>query len=596
MEASLVAERIGKLRSLMQSKGVDAVIIPQTDPHQSEYLADHWQVRRWYSGFTGSAGTLVVTGDKAYLWVDSRYFIQGANQTAGTEIELMKMAMPGTPGIYEYLAGALKPGMTVGVDGMLFSVSEYNKMCDELKGAGLKVDTGFDPVEGVWNDRPELPDAPVIIHDERYAGCSAGDKLEELRRFMAEHKADAMLVSALDEIAWMLNIRSRDVRCNPVVTAYVLVTKNGGVLFVNEAKVTDQVKGYLDALNISVQPYRKLQEYLKGSGHPVVAIDKGTTSARVIEILGERALVVTSPIPVAKARKNAIQVAGIREAMRRDGVALVYAFKEIERAVKAGEVITEVGISEILKEYRSRQELFFDESFDTIAGYGPHGAIVHYSATPETDIPVESDNLLLIDSGAQYLDGTTDITRTIIIGEPTSEQKKHFTLVLKGNIDLAMAIFPAGTRGTQLDVLAHLPLWMHGLNYLHGTGHGVGHFLNVHEGPHSIRTNEMPTPLEAGMLVTDEPGLYLEGRYGIRCENTLVVLPAMSTEAGDFLRFESVTLFPFDRKLVDTEVLDDKELKWLNDYHKRVYDSLAPYLDKESVKWLAAATAPINKG
>lgn len=595
METSLVAERIGKLRSLMISKGVDAVIIPQTDPHQSEYLADHWQVRRWYSGFTGSAGTLVVTKDKALLWIDSRYFIQGANQTAGTEIELMKMAMPGTPGIYEYLVGALKPGATVGVDGMLFSVGEYNKMSEELHEGGLKIDTGFDPVDGVWNDRPELPDSPIIIHDVEYAGRSAQEKLDDLRHFMESHKADAMLVSALDEIAWLLNIRSRDVKCNPVVTAYVLVTKDGGVLFVNPAKVTDEVKQYLDALNIKVQPYEKLQEYLKGSGQPVVAIDKATTSARVIEILGDRAHVVASPIPVAKAKKNATQVAGIRQAMVRDGVALVYAFMDIENAVKAGEPVTEMSISEILKFHRSKRDLFFDESFDTIAGYGPHGAIVHYSATPETDIPLGSDNLLLIDSGAQYLDGTTDITRTIIVGNPTVEQKRHFTLVLKGNIDLARAIFPVGTRGTQLDVLAHLPLWNNGLNYLHGTGHGVGHFLNVHEGPHSIRTNEIPTPLEAGMLVTDEPGLYLEGRYGIRCENTLVVLPAMSTECGDFLKFESVTLFPFDRKLVDAELLDDEELRYLNEYHHRVYDSLAPYLNYEGREWLAKATAQIYK-
>ncbi|MDE7472795.1 MAG: aminopeptidase P family protein, partial [Muribaculaceae bacterium] len=433
-----------------------------------------------------------------------------------------------------------------------------------------------------------------IIHDTKYAGESAESKLASLRKFIADNKADAMLISALDELAWTLNIRSRDVRCNPVATAYLLVGSNDATLFINPDKITDEAATYLSSLGITTAPYDSLGTSLAKSAYPVVAIDPATTSARVIEILNERAKQVTSPITLNKAVKNEIQIQGIRQAMVRDGVALVKGFMEIERRVKAGERITEITVSEILKRHRSERNLFFDESFDTIAGYGPHGAIVHYSATPETDVPVGTSSLLLVDSGAQYLDGTTDITRTIIIGEPSEAQRRHFTLVLKGNIDLVTAIFPQGTRGTQLDALAHLPLWKAGLNYMHGTGHGVGHFLNVHEGPHSIRTNEMPTPLEPCMIVTDEPGLYLEGEYGIRCENTLLVVPAIHTDMGQFYGFESLTLFPFDRKLVDTAILDNNELNWLNNYHHRVYTTLAPLLDEIEREWLRQQTAPIN--
>ncbi|MBD5366705.1 MAG: aminopeptidase P family protein [Bacteroides sp.] len=591
---TIANQRISALRELMASRNINATIIPQTDPHQSEYLGAHWQVRRWFSGFTGSAGTLVVTRDKALLWVDSRYFIQATAQVDGSEIGIMKIAMPGTPTINEYLTTNLRGGDTVGLDGMLFSSSEIDKMKREFKPHGIKIATDFDPADGLWNDRPALPDAPVIIHDTKYAGESAESKLVSLRKFIADNKADAMLISALDELAWALNIRSRDVRCNPVATAYLLVGSNDATLFINPDKITDEVATYLSSLGIAIAPYDSLSTSLAKSAYPVVAIDPATTSARVIEILNERAKQVTSPITLNKAVKNEIQIQGIRQAMVRDGVALVKGFMEIERRVKAGERITEITVSEILKHHRSERDLFFDESFDTIAGYGSHGAIVHYSATPETDVPVGTSSLLLVDSGAQYLDGTTDITRTIIIGEPSEAQRRHFTLVLKGNIDLVSAIFPQGTRGTQLDALAHLPLWKAGLNYMHGTGHGVGHFLNVHEGPHSIRTNEMPTPLEPGMIVTDEPGLYLEGEYGIRCENTLLVVPAMHTDMGQFYGFESLTLFPFDRKLVDTAILDYNELNWLNNYHHRVYTILAPHLDETEREWLRQQTAPIN--
>lgn len=592
---NITDQRIAALRQLMNEKGINATIIPQSDPHQSEYLADHWQARRWFSGFTGSAGTLVVTVDKAFLWVDSRYFLQAAEQVDGTEIKLMKIALPGTPTINEYLSSALKPGNIVGVDGLLYSVRDSEALKECMKEAGIKVDFSFDPVKDLWHDRPSLPDSHIIIYDTTYAGESADKKLDMIRETIKGHKTDAMLLSALDEIAWTLNIRSRDVQCNPVTTAYLLITLQGGYLFVNQDKVTPAVKEYLDSLGIKCLPYDSITDTLAKSTFPAVAVDPSTTSARIVEVLGNRAVKVPSSVPLAKAIKNPVEIAGTSNAMIKDGVALVKGFMEIERRVLSGENVTEMTVAEILTRHRSERDLYFDDSFDTIAGYGSHGAIVHYSATPDTDIAVGTDNLLLIDSGAQYLDGTTDITRTIIIGTPTPEQRADFTTVLCGNINLALAVFPAGTRGTQLDVLAHLPLWQRGLNYLHGTGHGIGHFLNVHEGPHSIRTNEIPVPLEPGMLVTDEPGVYIEGKYGIRCENVLLCTPHSVTPMGQFLQFEALTLFPFDNKLIDPSLMDDRQLSWLNNYHARVYDTLKPYLDDEERHWLADATTPLTR-
>ena len=588
-------QRINALRHIMARENIAATIIPQCDPHQSEYIGPHWQVRRWFSGFTGSAGTLVITTNAALLWVDSRYFIQAAEQVEGSEIKIMKIARPGTPTINEYLTENLNRNDSVGLDGLLFSQNEIEKTIHELQPHGISITTDFDPAKELWIDRPALSNSPVIIHNEIYAGESAKTKLEKIREFMAENNADAMLISALDELAWLLNIRSRDVRCNPVATAYLLVTTQGGTLFINPDKITLNVAAYLDNLEIEVRPYDQLTTILQKNTAPVITVDPATTSSRIIEILDQQAKCITSPVPLWKAVKNDTQIQGMRSAMVRDGVALVKAFIEIEQRINKRNKVTEITIANILRHHRSQRELFFDESFDTIAGYGPHGAIVHYSATPETDVNIRKDSLLLVDSGAQYLDGTTDITRTMIFGEPSAQQRHDFTLVLKGNIDLATAIFPSGTRGTQLDVLAHLPLWNAGLNYMHGTGHGVGHFLNVHEGPHSIRTNEVPTPLQPGMIVTDEPGLYLEGRYGIRCENTLLVVKAMETEMGQFNTFESLTLYPFDRKLIDPSLLNEAELTWLNNYHNRVFSTLSPHLNDEETQWLKKATAPIYK-
>lgn len=579
----------------MARNGVNATIVPQTDPHQSEYIASHWQARRWLSGFTGSAGTLVVTSDQALLWVDSRYFLQAAKQLEGTEIAMMKIATPGFPTINEWLIANLRPGETVGIDGLLFSRRDAMKLQRDLAAHNLRLNVSFDPVAEIWTDRPDIPADPVIVHDAKYAGATAADKIAFLRHFLEKNRCDAMLVTPLDEIAWALNVRSRDVRCNPVLTSYLFISQTITILFLNESKLTDDARAHLAAAGVETRPYGSLLEYLGNVSDPAIAVDPATTSIRVIETLGDRCRFITSPIPLAKACKNATQIQGFRDALTRDGVALVRAMMEIEATVKRGDRLTELGVAAILRRHRSEQELFFDESFESIVGYGPHGAIVHYSPTPESDVEIGTDSLLLMDSGAQYLDGTTDITRTITLGTPTPTQIADFTAVLQGNISLAMAIFPTGTRGVQLDALAHEPLWSRGLNYLHGTGHGVGHFLNVHEGPQSVRMNEVPVELEPGMIVTDEPGLYREGHHGIRCETMLLVERAFSNEFGDFLRFDTITIFPFDRRLIDPSMLTDPQLEWLNRYHARVYISLLPYLSPAEALWLHSATAPIVK-
>ncbi|MDE5607434.1 MAG: aminopeptidase P family protein [Muribaculaceae bacterium] len=590
---SLINSRISRLRTLMALDNIDATIIPQSDPHQSEYIADHWQLRRFLSGFTGSAGSLVVTRDEALLWTDSRYFIQAASQLSGTEIRLMK-ALPENPTIDRYLAGHLRPGSTVGINGLLFSHRYATSLAETLAANDIRLDMRFDPADRLWPDRPSLPLNPISIYPDSLAGESAASKLEWLRQLLTGANADSILISSLDEIAWLLNIRSRDIECNPVAIAYFYLTRAGyATLFVDEAKITEETVAYLDSLGIRTAPYTSIVEFASTATEPVIMVDPATTSALLMAALGSRALPSPSPVPLRKAIKNNVEADGFRNALLRDSIALVRAHRELEERFHAGERLDETSVCEIWHRHRSMQEYFFDESFGTIAGYGPNGAIVHYTPTPGEAATLGSDSLLLIDSGAQYLDGTTDITRTICLGTPTAEQRHHFTLVLKGNINLAMAVFPTGTRGSQLDIFAHQPLWREGLNYLHGTGHGVGHFLGVHEGPHQIRMNDIPTPLQAGMTVTDEPGLYLEGQYGIRCENMLLVVPAMSTPMGDFLKFETLTLFPFDRKLINPADLNDAELKWLNEYHDRVALTLAPHLSEEERRWLNGATAPI---
>ena len=589
------ATRLAALRAEMKRAGIDAAIIPQADPHMGEYLASHWQVRRWLSGFNGSAGTLVVPAEgNALLWTDSRYFLQAAEQLAGTEIELMKEGLPDTPSIESWLTAHLAADATVGVDAMLFSTGALRALRAALKARDIRLATTFDPIDSIWTDRPALPKCPVFVHDEKYAGRTAADKMADALEGARMHGADALFVSALDQVAWLLNIRSSDVRYNPVATSFVYLGPEGNVLFIDADKLPADVLAYLAQQGVTTQPYTSVKAFIFNlSTRRRVLLDPASTAYGILEAFGDRAVEGTSPIAMPKACKNDVQIAGVREAMKRDGVALVHSLMELESRMAAGEKVTEMDVAEILRRKRSEQPLFFDESFGTIAGYGPHGAIVHYEADEVSNATLRPEGLLLIDSGAQYLDGTTDITRTICLGDHTQQERADFTLVMKGHIALATAIFPEGTCGTQLDALARQFLWQHGLSYLHGTGHGVGHFLNVHEGPQSVRLNYVPAPLTPGMITSNEPGLYREGVHGIRCENLVLCVPALDTEFGHFYKFETLTLFPFDTRLFATEMMTEAELSWVNAYNERVCRELSPMLDADARAWLESKTQAI---
>lgn len=588
--------RLDALRNVMREAGIAAVVVPQADPHLGEYLAAHWQVRRWLSGFTGSAGDLVVTLDRALLWTDSRYFIQAAAQLDGSGIELMKDGLAETPSIAAFLCSALPAGSRVGVDGMLFSAPALEALASRLESAGIDLDCHFDPVGRLWSDRPALPDGKIFVHDSKYAGQSARRKIEDVLGAVKGEGAAAVFVSALDEIAWILNIRCNDVRHTPVATSYLYLSEADKVLFIAEAKLTDETRAYLASEGVRTQDYGAVTAFLAALLESVrVLVDPARTSGAVMDILGSRAVATAvSPAAVMKSVKNDVQIAGVRDAMVRDGVALVKAFMEIERRMADGEATTELDVAALLHEYRSQGDLYFDESFGTIAGYADHGAIVHYEADAASNAQLQPRGLLLVDSGAQYLDGTTDITRTIALGEPTAEEKRDFTLVMKGHIALANTVFPAGTRGAQLDAIARQFLWKNGLSYLHGTGHGVGHFLSVHEGPHSIRLNNVEAPLLPGSITSNEPGLYREGVHGIRCENLVLCRELMETEFGTFLGFEILTLFPFDRSLFDTSIMTEEEVAWVDNYHALVRERLWPALENAVQRaWLDVHTAPL---
>lgn len=594
---NIVNERITSFRKLMKESGIDAAIIPQTDPHMSEYIADHHQVRRWLSGFTGSAGSLVITADKASLWADSRYWLQAASQLDGTDITVMKEGLPDTPDIATWLSCELPGKATVGINGMLFSKASADTLRETLAKRDIRLVTDFDIIPSLWADRPQLPDGKIFLHDEKYAGESAASKIARVLEDAKAKGADAIFLADLAEIAWTLNIRSNDVKYNPVALSYLYIDDRGPVLFVKEEKVDDEIRGELSrTASVAIRPYDDVKAFLAALPDDTkVLISAERTPAALAGTLGHRAIAGTPDIATFKGCKNAVQIAGVKKAMIRDGVALVKGFMEIEERLREGKPVTEMDIATILTGYRQRQELYFEDSFETIAGFGPHGAIVHYSARPATNATITPDNILLIDSGASYLDGTTDITRTIYLGEEAPENmRRDFTLVLKGNIALAMAVFPEGTCGMQLDVLARLPLWKDGKTYLHGTGHGVGHFLNVHEGPQRITYNANTVPLCPGMITSDEPGVYLSDRYGIRCENLLLTTPAFTTEFGDFLKFEPLTLFPFDLNLVDWDILSDEESQWLVDYHTHVYQALAPHLTEEEREWLCRKTGYVH--
>lgn len=581
----------------MKREHLSAFIFPSTDAHQSEYVADHWRGREWISGFNGSAGTAVVTMKSAALWTDSRYFLAAEEQLEDTEYQLMRLKMEGTPTIAEWLGKELQDVQSpeVGLDGMVNSYNYVKDLSYSLrKLGGITLRTNLDPLEQIWENRPSLPANPVEIQPLEYAGETLASKVVRIRKSLRELHADGMLVSALDDIAWTLNLRGTDVHCNPVFVSYLLIESDKVSLFVDDNKLSPEVKQYLQDNQVSLYNYNKVEKCLESYSEYNILLDGDETSYYLWKTVKCQEIVAAaSPIPAMKAVKNKAEIEGYRSAMLKDGVAMVKFLKWLKPAVEAGGQ-TEISIDEKLTSLRAEQKLFRDISFDTVAGYAQHGAIVHYEATPETDVVLKPEGLILIDSGAQYQDGTTDITRTIALGAVSEEMKHIYTLVLKAHIQLELVKFPDGASGTQLDAVGRECMWREGYNFLHGTGHGVGSYLCVHEGPHQIRMEWMPTPLRAGMTLTDEPGLYLAGKFGVRIENTVLISDYMSTEFGKFLQIEPLTLCPIDTTPIDVDMLLPEEIDWLNAYHHSVYEKLSPFLDEEEKIWLENATKPIK--
>jgi len=595
-----INQRLQDLREVMRREHLAAFIFPSTDPHQSEYVADHWKGREFISGFNGSAGTAVVTMDSAALWTDSRYFLAAENQLKGTEYQLMKLKIEGTPTIAEWIGRECDPGAEVAIDGTCSSACEVKDLIADLrKQGGITLRTNLDPLTLIWKDRPAIPDNPVEIYPLEHAGETAHEKIARIRQALRERHADGMLMAALDDIAWTLNLRGSDVHCNPVFVSYLLIAPNDVTLYINKVKLSPEVEAYLKAEGVGVAPYEEVRKGLKDYFAYNILLDPNEVNYTLYKSVTREIVEEESPVKRMKTVKNEREIAGFRSAMLKDGIAMtkflkwIYEWKEESGKRKENTPATELSVSAKLEAFRAEQPLFRGISFDTIAAYQAHGAIVHYEPTPESDIPLKPEGFLLLDSGAQYLDGTTDITRTIPLGPLTEEQKHIYTLVLKGHIQIELCKFPSGASGTQLDVLARQALWREGLNYLHGTGHGVGTYLNVHEGPHQIRMEWKPAPLVAGMTVTDEPGIYLAGKFGVRIENTLLVTPYKETEFGKFLQFDSLTLCPIDKAPILTDLLTQEELDWLNAYHQRVFDTLSPHLNQEEADWLREACAPI---
>ncbi len=590
-----IDERLVLLRDEMRREHLGAFIFPTSDPHLSEYTADHWKGREWISGFDGSAGTAVVTMKSAALWTDSRYFIAAEQQLRGTEYQLKKLKVDGTPTIAEWLGRELADmsDREVGIDGMVNAANGVKQLEADLRQqGGITLRTNFDPLERIWRDRPAIPADKVVIQPLEFAGEPAHEKLARIRKALREDHADGILISALDDIAWTLNLRGTDVHCNPVFVSYLLLSSTDATLFVNPDKLTPQVVDYLRTEGVGVKPYEQVVKGLKDYFEYNILLDADEVNYTLYQAVSRQIVERESPVKRMKAIKNEKEIAGFRSAMLKDGIAMVKFLKWLKPAVEAGGQ-TEVTIDRKLTALRAEQPLFRDISFDTIAGYEAHGAIVHYEASEASAATLEPRGLLLLDSGAQYQDGTTDITRTIALGPLTDEQRRVYTLVLKGHIDLQLLHFPDGATGTQLDAIARRPLWQAGLNYLHGTGHGVGSYLSVHEGPHQIRMEWKPTPLRAGMTVTDEPGIYLENRFGVRIENTLLIVSAEKTEQGRFLTFETLTLCPIDTAPVMPELLSAEETAWLNAYHQQVYDVLSPHLTADESDWLREVCQPI---
>ena len=591
-----IPERIAALREAMRQQKVDAYIIPSSDPHLSEYPADRWKSREWISGFTGSAGTIVVTADKAGLWTDSRYFLQAASQLEGSGIELYKLALPETPSITEFLLHELHAGQAVGLDGQTYSAAEASALANKLNRKEIKLDTSADLIEGIWKDRPAVPGNPIFEMPEALSGASVHEKLDLINNQLRSEGADCLILAALDEIAWTFNIRGTDVTYNPVVVSYAFVSEDESVLFIKPEKLTAEITEHLKKEGVTLAEYSMIQRYLSRlPENSRVFVDMNKTNVSLYDAIPGSCTIVEgiSPANHLKSIKNETEIKGFQNAVVKDGVALTKFYIWLEKQMAEGAQVTEISAAEKLTALRAEQPQYIMDSFGTICGYAEHGAIVHYSATPETDATLKPEGLLLIDSGAQYLDGTTDITRTIALGKLTKEEKTDYTLILKGHIALAMAKFPVGTRGAQLDVLARMPIWQRGMNFLHGTGHGVGHFLNVHEGPQSIRMNENPIPLQLGMLTSNEPGVYKAGSHGIRTENLVLVVPAGEGMFGNYLQFETVTLCPICKKGIIKELLTTEEIEWLNSYHQTVYEKLSPSLNKEEQAWLKEATSKL---
>lgn len=596
MNKTEISERIARLREELRREHLSAFIFPTSDPHNSEYTAEHWKGREWISGFNGSAGTAVVTLDNAALWTDSRYFIAAEEQLQGTEFQLMKLKVEGTPSIAEWLGRELKDAAdkAVGIDGMVNSTNSIKELISDLRTqGGITLRTNFDPLERIWQDRPAIPENPVVIHPLEYAGEPIREKLARIRKALREKHADGMLMAALDDIAWTLNLRGSDVHCSPVFVSYLLISTTEVTLYINKVKLTPEVMSYLQAEGVGVKPYNQVKQGLKDYFEYNILLDGNEVNYTLYKTVEREIVDASSPVPLMKAVKNEREIAGFRSAMLKDGIAMVKFLKWLKPAVEAGGQ-TEMSVERKLTALKAEQPLFRGLSFDTIVGYEEHGAIVHYEAIPETDATLHPKGLLLIDSGTQYQDGTTDVTRTIALGPLTEEQKRVYTLVLKGHIDLQLLHFPDGASGTQLDAIARRPLWQAGMNFLHGTGHGVGCYLNCHEGPHQIRMEWIPARLQAGMTVTDEPGVYLGGRFGVRIENTLLVVPAEETECGRFLGFETLTLCPIEMSPIIKELMTPEEIQWLNDYHSMVYGRLSPYLNEDEKAWLRKATASFN--
>ena len=603
IKSGIVNQRLQDLREVMQREHLAVFIFPSTDPHQSEYVADHWKGREFISGFDGSAGTAVVTMTSAALWTDSRYFLAAEEQLKGTEYQLMKLKMEGTPTIAEWIEKEWKEesgkrkenteSTEVGIDGWCSSASEVKALIADLRRqGGFTLRTNLDPLRMIWSGRPAIPDDPVEIYPMEYAGEAAHDKIARIRKALREQHADGMLMAALDDIAWTLNLRGSDVHCNPVFVSYLLISTKDVTLYINKVKLSPAIVAYLKAEGVGVAPYEEVQKGLKDYFEYNILLDPDEVNYVLFKSVTREIVEAESPVKRMKTVKNATEIAGFKSAMLKDGIAMVKFLKWLSERSEYSEY-SEISISDKLEALRAEQPLYRGLSFDTIAGYGPHGAIVHYEATPDSDVPLRPEGFLLLDSGAQYLDGTTDITRTIPLGPLTDEERRIYTLVLKGHIQIELCKFPSGASGTQIDVLAREALWREGLNYLHGTGHGVGCFLNVHEGPHQIRMEWKPAPLVAGMTVTDEPGIYLAGKFGVRIENTLLVTPYKETEFGRFLQFESLTLCPIDTSPVMVDLLTTEEINWLNAYHQRVFDTLSPHLSEEETTWLRAACKKI---